>query len=408
MSFSEIILVNVSGEDKPGVTSSITAIFAAHNVNILDIGQAVIHNALSLGFLIELPPEAEASPILKELVFKAYELGITITFTPITHQHYAEWVSGQGKERFIVTILGRKLTAKQLARVTCVVHRHGLNIDYISRLSGRIPLEQANRHSRACVELSVRGKVADADAIKTELMGVSRDLEVDIAFQLDNVHRRNRRLVCFDMDSTLIQAEVIDQLAEAAGVGDEVKAITEQAMAGELDFSESFRRRIALLEGLEESKLQEIAEGLPLTDGAERLLTMLKQLGYRTAILSGGFTYFGRYLQRKLGIDFVHANELEIKDGKLTGRHVGAIVDGQKKAELLQFIAQQQGIELEQTIAIGDGANDLPMLKLAGLGIAFHAKPIVKANAEHAISTIGLDGVLYFLGFRDRDVQPSH
>lgn len=400
---SEIILVNISGEDRPGVTCAITTIFANHRVNILDIGQAVIHDTLSLGFLIELPAEEETSPILKELVFKAYELGIKINFTPITQKDYGQWVAGQGKERFIITMLGRKLTAQQLAEVTAVIHQHGLNIDFISRLSGRIPLEESAKPSRACVELSVRGKVDHAE-VKTRLMEIAHRLQIDIAFQEDNVHRRNRRLVCFDMDSTLIQAEVIDILAEAAGAGDEVKKITEAAMAGELDFSESFRRRVALLEGLEESKLQQIADQLPLTDGAERLVTMLKQLGYKTAILSGGFTYFGRYLQRKLGIDFVHANELEIRGGKLTGKHIGAIVDGQKKAELLQFIAQQEGISLEQTIAIGDGANDLPMLKLAGLGIAFHAKPVVQKNAEHAISTLGLDGVLYFLGFRDRDV----
>ncbi|MBW2730753.1 MAG: phosphoserine phosphatase SerB [Deltaproteobacteria bacterium] len=403
MAASEIILVNISGEDRPGVTSAITAIFANHHVNILDVGQAVIHDTLSLGFLIELPATEEASPILKELVFKAYELDIKINFTPTSHDDYHQWVSGQGKARFIITMLGHKLTAQQLAEVTCVIHEHGLNIDFISRLSGRIPLEESDKPSRACVELSVRGEV-NHEEIKTRLMDIAHRLRVDIAFQVDNLHRRNRRLVCFDMDSTLIQAEVIDILADAAGAGEEVRKITEAAMAGELDFSESFRRRVALLEGLEESRLQQIAESLPLTDGAERLVTMLKQLGYKTAILSGGFTFFGRYLQRKLGIDFVHANQLEIREGRLTGKHVGAIVDGQKKAELLQFIAQQEGIELEQTIAIGDGANDLPMLKLAGLGIAFHAKPVVQQNAEHALSTLGLDGVLYFLGFRDRDV----
>jgi len=406
MAASEIILVNISGGDRPGVTSAITAIFANYHVNILDVGQAVIHDTLSLGFLIELPATEEATPILKELVFKAYELDIKITFTPTSHDDYHQWVSGQGKARFIITMLGRKLTAQQLAEVTCVIHEHGLNIDFISRLSGRIPLEKSTTPSRACVELSVRGKV-NHEEIKTRLMDIAHRLRVDIAFQVDNLHRRNRRLVCFDMDSTLIQAEVIDLLADAAGAGEEVRKITEAAMAGELDFSESFRRRVALLKGLEESRLQQIAESLPLTDGAERLVTMLKQLGYKTAILSGGFTFFGRYLQRKLGIDFVHANQLEIQEGRLTGRHVGAIVDGQKKAELLQFIAQQEGIELEQTIAIGDGANDLPMLKLAGLGIAFHAKPVVQKNAEHALSTLGLDGVLYFLGFRDRDVADS-
>lgn len=407
MGKSEIVLVNLSGEDKPGVTSSISAIFAEYGVNILDIGQAVIHDALSLGFLIEIPPAAETSPILKDVVFRAYELGLKINFEPISQADYAHWVSLQGKQRFIVTILGRKLTAKHFAVVTEAIHRQGLNIDTIARLSGRVPLDDGNTPAptRACVELTVRGRPRETDAFKSELIGIARDLTIDIAVQVDDIYRRNRRLVCFDMDSTLIQTEVIDQLAEAAGVGAEVKRITEEAMGGKLDFGESLKRRLALLEGLEESKLREIAETLPLTEGAERLLSTLRTLGYKTAILSGGFTYFGRVLQRKLGIDYVQANELEIVDGKLTGRHIGAIVDGQKKAELLQFIAQQEGIELAQTIAIGDGANDLPMLKLAGLGIAFHAKPVVQENAEHAISTIGLDGVLYFMGLRDRELS---
>ena len=403
---SDIVLVNLSGADKPGVTSSITAIFAEYEVNILDIGQAVIHDALSLGFLIEIPPAAETSPILKDVVFRAHELGLKINFEPISRADYAHWVSLQGKQRFVVTLLGRKLTARHFAAVTEAVRTQGLNIDSITRLSGRIPLDNGdNAPTRACVELTVRGRPRETDAFKSELMGIARSLGVDIAVQADDIYRRNRRLVCFDMDSTLIQAEVIDLLAEAAGVGEQVKHITEEAMSGRLDFSESLKRRLALLEGLDESKMRDIAESLPLTEGAERLLTTLRTLGYKTAILSGGFTYFGKALQRKLGIDYVQANELEIVDGKLTGRHVGAIVDGQKKAELLQFIARQEGIELAQTIAIGDGANDLPMLKLAGLGIAFHAKPVVQANANHAISTIGLDGVLYFMGLRDRELS---
>jgi phosphoserine phosphatase len=209
------------------------------------------------------------------------------------------------------------------------------------------------------------------------------------------------------MDSTLIEHEVIDELAKAAGVGDQVAAITERAMNGELDFTESFRARVALLKGLDEAVLSGIAANLKLSEGAEQLIRTLKVLGYKTAILSGGFTYFGRFLQQRLGIDYVHANELEIVAGKVTGNVVGQVVDGRRKAELLQEIAKKEGVDLEQVIAVGDGANDLPMLGIAGLGIAFRAKPLVKQNAKQSISTLGLDGILYLLGVRDRDLEHS-
>ncbi|MFQ7114334.1 phosphoserine phosphatase SerB, partial [Hallella bergensis] len=216
------------------------------------------------------------------------------------------------------------------------------------------------------------------------------------------MYRRMRRLICFDMDSTLIQTECIDELAERAGVGEQVKAITERAMRGEIDFKESFRERVELLKGLDVGVMQEIAESLPITEGVPRLMKVLKRCGYKIAILSGGFTFFGEYLQRLFGIDYVYANELEIDDdGKLTGRYVGEIVDGKRKAELLKLIAQVERVNLAQTIAVGDGANDLPMISEAGLGIAFHAKPRVVANARQSINTLGLDGVLYFLGFKD-------
>jgi phosphoserine phosphatase len=401
----EIILLNISGEDKPGLTATLTDVLALYNVNILDIGQAVIHEDLGLGILFEVPETAESSPILKDLLFKAYEVGLNVKFTPIPELKYNEWVTNQGKERFIVTLLSRKLTAIQLAAVTKVISEQGLNIDVISRLSGRIPLNDRNNHSKSVVEFSVRGTPTDIEALKTRFIEISGSTGVDIAFQEDNIFRRNRRLVCFDMDSTLIQAEVIDELARKAGVYNEVSAITEAAMRGEMDFKESFVKRVALLKGLDESVMKEIAEWLPLTEGTERLFSTLKKFGYRTAILSGGFTYFGNYLKSKLGVDYVFANDLEIVDGKLTGRHLGEIVDGDKKAELLKLIAFKEDIYLDQVIAVGDGSNDLPMLRLAGLGIAFHAKPKVKASAKHSISEIGLDAILYLLGFRDREIN---
>ncbi len=399
---NNILLITLSGEDQPGVTAGVTAILAEHGVNVLDIGQAVIHATLSLGVLVEIPESCDADAVIRQLEERAAAQGLWARVNPVDPQNYGEWVEAQGRARYIITLLARKITADQIARVTTVVSRHGLNIDGINRLSGRIPLGDLPALSKACVEFSVRGPLADSGAFRRDLLEVAGALEVDLAFQQDNMFRRNRRLVAFDMDSTLIEAEVIDELAKRAGVGDEVAAITERAMRGELDFSESFRARVALLAGLEEGVLEEIAGQLKITEGAEHLISTLRSLGYKTAILSGGFTYFARYLQRRLGMDYVYANELDIADGRVTGRVTGTIVDGERKALLLRQLAETEGIDLEQVIAVGDGANDLPMLSTAGLGIAFRAKPLVKQSAEQSISTLGLDAILYLLGFSDR------
>ncbi len=401
----EIILLNISGEDKPGLTAKLTEVLAHYQVRILDMGQAVIHDALALGILFEVPHKSESSPILKDILFKAYELELNVKFTPITEDHYNEWVSHQGKERYIVTLLGRQLTADHIAQTTSIISNQGLNIDLITRLSGRTPLDGESSDAKAVIEFSVRGTPKDVDAMKSMFVELAGNTGIDVAFQDDNIFRRNRRLVCFDMDSTLIETEVIDELAKRAGVGEEVMAITEEAMQGKLDFKESFIKRVSLLKGLDESVMKDIAQNLPLSEGSERLIKTLKRYGYRTAILSGGFNYFGNYLKNKLGVDYVFANELEIVDGKLTGRHLGDIVDGNKKAELLRLLAFKEDIHLDQVIAVGDGSNDLPMLRIAGLGIAYHAKPKVKEEASHAISNLGLDGILYLLGFRDREMN---
>lgn len=401
----EILLINVSGADKPGVTSTISELLARYDVNVLDVGQAVIHDTLTLGMVVEVPSGSESSAVLKDVLFACHELGMAVRFEPITDSQYEEWVGGQGKDRHIVTMLARKITSKHIAAVTRIVANHGLNIDHINRLSGRISLTGSDTDQKACVELSVRGAPRNMTEMRGQFLAAAGELGMDIAFQKDNIYRRNRRLVCFDMDSTLIEAEVIDELAKAAGVGDEVAAITEQAMRGELDFTESFQRRVGLLKGLNESVLEGIAENLPITEGAHELIGTLKALGYKTAILSGGFNYFGRYLQEKLGIDYVYANELAVENGQVTGEVKGQVVDGQRKAELLKQLAAKENLNLQQVIAVGDGANDLPMLSLAGLGIAFRAKPLVKQSADHAISELGLDGILYLLGVRDRDSE---
>jgi phosphoserine phosphatase serB len=396
----ELILIRITGEDRPGLTSSVMGILARYDVRILDIGQADIHNTLSLGVLIRLTEE-HSGRVMKDLLFKASELGVVIRFYPVSVEEYEHWVSMQGKNRYILTLLGRKLSARQIGAVSTILAEQGMNIDSIRRLTGRIPLDEKKANIRACIEFSVRGTPKDRSVMQAKLLQLSGELEMDFSFQLDNMYRRMRRLICFDMDSTLIETEVIDELAMRAGVGDKVKAITERAMRGEIDFKESFTERVALLKGLDESVMREIAENLPITEGVDRLMYVLKRYGYKIAILSGGFTYFGEFLKNKYGLDYVYANELEIVDGKLTGRYVGEVVDGRRKAELLKLIAQVEKVDIAQTIAVGDGANDLPMLSEAGLGIAFHAKPRVVANAKQSINTIGLDGVLYFLGFKD-------
>lgn len=400
----ELLLINITGPDKPGLTSKITSILSGYHVPVLDIGQAVIHNHLSLGMLVEVPAESASSPVLKDLLFCAHTLGIQISFTPVEDTEYEDWVGEQGKPRHLLSLLSRRITAEQLERVSSLIASHHLNIDSINRLSGRIPLETGgNTHTKACVEFSIRGILENENLFREEMLAITDTLGIDIGFQEDSIFRRNRRLVVFDMDSTIITSEVIDELALEAGVGEEVAAITERAMRGELDFTASLQERVSKLKDLDEHVLETIARRLQLTEGAETLFHNLHNLGFKTAILSGGFTYFGHYLQKKLNIDYVYANTLEIEEGRLTGRVVGQIVDGKRKAELLELIAKKENIRLEQTIAVGDGANDLPMLGKAGLGIAFRAKPIVRERAKQAISTLGLDAILYLMGFRDRD-----
>jgi phosphoserine phosphatase len=399
---TRVLHIDITGPDRAGVTHALTTILGEANARILDIGQAVIHDALALGLLVELTDEMKSSSLLTDLLLKAHQLGVHIRFNAVSGEEYDAWVRAQTKARYLVSVLGPALNAAHLAAVSGAIVKAGLNIDRIDRLSGRTPLA-ATGTGRVCVELAASGALADEDQLRATLMALTREFDVDIAFQHDTVFRRSRRLVAFDMDSTLIQTEVIDELARLAGVGDQVAAITEAAMRGELDFQASFRRRVALLRGLPASTLAQVADRVPLMDGAGRLTATLRRLGYKMAILSGGFTFVGRELQQRLGIDYLHANELDIVDGVVTGEVRTEIVDGARKAYYLGEIARTEGLDMEQVIAVGDGANDLPMLRLAGLGIAFRAKPVVRQNARQAISTLGLDGILYLLGVRDRE-----
>jgi phosphoserine phosphatase len=401
----EIILINVTGKDKPGLTASLTGILAKYKVSILDIGQAVIHDYLSLGILVEIPTEHKSSSVLKDLLFEAHKLGIQIRFSPIEEDFYETWADQQGEERRIITLLGQRITAEQLCKVSAVIAENKLNIDIINRLSGRVSVKNTDANQSACVQFTVSGKTSDPGVLRGELLKIHADSGIDISFYIDDIYRYARRLVVFDMDSTLIQSEAIDALADAAGIGDQVAQITEAGMQGKIDFKESLTQRVALLKDLEENVLSHVAQNLVLTEGVERVVRKLKQLGYKIGIISGGFEYFGKYLQKKLGLDYVFTNRLAIANGKLTGRIEGEIIDGPKKAEILRTIARVENISLQQTIAVGDGANDLPMIRIAGLGVAFNAKSILRENVQRSISNVGLDGLLYLMGLSEREIQ---
>jgi len=402
---NKIVLINISGGDRPGLTSSLAEILAAYHARIFDIGQAVVHETLTLAILVEIPGNEEFTPLKRDLIVKAHDLELKIKLTPVNEESFDHWVKSQGKFRFVISVIGRTITSQQLASISAAISAHSFNIDRIERLSGRLSLTGRVANSNACVEMEISGEKDASAALRAILMDLTHKFEIDIAFQRESIYRRNRRLVAFDMDSTLIQAEVIDELAKLHGVGEQVSAITASAMRGEVDFKQSLTRRVGLLRGLPAHSLQDLLHSIPLADGAERLISTLKLLGYKTAILSGGFNFFGKHLQARLGIDYVFANDLEIENGALTGRLASEIVDGKKKAELLQSIARKENISLDQVVAVGDGANDLPMLNMAGMGIAFHAKPSVRESANHAVSHLGLDSLLYLLGVRDRDLD---
>lgn len=386
----KIILVTVSGPDCPGITARLMKIISEYNVDVLDMGQAVTHGLLSLSFVLGLNSDEKDSNgnVLKDLLFEANLMGLTLGYKVVEQNIKTPEMEG---EKFIVTCVSpTKVTASFVADLALILANFKINIERIDKVSPR-------EFSSMEISTSIP-KDLDTKNLKDHLMKASTKHKVDVAFLKDNVFRRNKRLIVFDMDSTLIQTEVIDELADLCNVGKEVRAITHRAMNGEIDFDESLRLRVSKLKGLEVSRMQEILEKLPLTQGVEEFIKTIKLLGYKVALISGGFTYFADALKIKLGLDYSFANELEIKDGKLTGQVQGTIVNANQKAILVKLIAQQENISLEQVVAIGDGANDLPMLATAGLGIAFHAKDVVRKEAQQHLSHGPMTSILYFLG----------
>ncbi len=392
-------LVTVSGVDVPGITAELTGILARHEVEIIDLSQAVVQRLLSLSFLYAADfSRGDANLVVQDLIAKATDLDLKLDFKQVDLGSAGGGMASP-VHHYAVTLIAEKVSAKALHAVTLELAQWQLNIDVIKKLS---------ENQFGCVELLVSSSVGvDELALRKSLLLIAKDQQVDIALQAEGLYRRAKRLVVLDMDSTLIQGEVIDELAREKGVFAEVAAITHQAMHGEMDYDESLRLRCALLQGLQSSDLLRVYDKIEVTPGAEDLIRALKRLGYKVAVISGGFTFVADRLKERLGIDFAYANTLEMHDQIVTGRVLSPIVNAQRKADLLEAIAQQEKIVLDQVIAIGDGENDLLMLEKAGLGIAFNAKPLVRERADLAYSQKNLRSILYLLGLSGRDVAQA-
>ena len=399
------MLVSISGQDKPGLMSALMGICVEYDAQILDMGQAVIHDELALGLLLS---SANLDAMSEAIEARCEQTGSALRMQRVNADDYGTWSQTIFQSPLILTLLTNASAAQPLQAVSALTHTYRMNIDTVRRLTKPKALAgTADTDDRFGLEMRLSGELASSVEFQAELLKLADHSGFDVSLQRDSVFRRNRRLVAFDMDSTLIAEEVMDELAKRHGVGAEVVAIADAAMAGQLDFKESFRRRAALLKGMPLEVLHDVAESVALNTGAHRLIKALKHFGYTIAVFSGGFQYVGEHLQQRLGIDYVYANELEVVDGVMTGEVLGDIVDAQGKADLLQKIAAKEGISLAQTIAVGDGANDLPMLQQAGLGVAYHAKTIVRESAKHSISNFGLDAILYLIGFSDLDVEQA-
>jgi len=388
------VLITVTGPDRTGVTATLTGILSQQGASLHDIEQVVVQGQLTLCLLVDVP---ETRDVLKELLFAAKQLGMDLDFKPVATSDARPAPTLNEARRYVITAIGPTLGAPHLHAIASTLAAEGANIEKIGRLS---------ENTLASVEIhALLPPGGDSDALKRTLLAVATSAGFDVSLQRESLYRRSKRLVVLDMDSTLIRIEVIDELARAAGVGAEVARITERAMQGEMDYDQSLRQRVALLAGLNVAVLDNLAQNLPLTDGAETLVRVLKRLGYKIAVISGGFSRAAEALKRRLGVDYAYSNNLEVQGGKLTGKVVGPIVNAQRKAELLETIAQAEGVLLDQVIAVGDGANDALMLERAGLGIAFHAKPKLREAADTSITAAGLDAILYLLGFSARELQ---
>jgi len=388
------VLITVTGPDRTGVTATLTGILSQQGASLHDIEQVVVQGQLTLCLLVDVP---ETRDVLKELLFAAKQLGMDLDFKPVATSEARPVPTLNEARRYVITAIGPTLGAAHLHAIASTLAAEGANIEKIGRLS---------ENTLASVEIhALLPPGGDSDALKRTLLAVATSAGFDVSLQRESLYRRSKRLVVLDMDSTLIRIEVIDELARAAGVGAEVARITERAMQGEMDYDQSLRQRVALLSGLNVAVLDNLAQNLPLTDGAETLVRVLKRLGYKIAVISGGFSRAAEALKRRLGVDYAYSNNLEVQGGKLTGKVVGPIVNAQRKAELLETIAQAEGVLLDQVIAVGDGANDALMLERAGLGIAFHAKPKLREAADTSITAAGLDAILYLLGFSARELQ---
>jgi phosphoserine phosphatase len=388
---SDRVLITVTGPDRTGVTATLTGILSQQGATLHDIEQVVVQGQLTLCLLVGVP---ETRDVLKELLFIAKQLGMELDFKPVPASEPTTRADGR---RYVITAIGPTLGASHLHALASALAAEGANIEKIGRLS---------EDTLASVEIhALLPPNRDSEALKRTLLAVATAAGFDVSLQRESLFRRSKRLIVLDMDSTLIRIEVIDELARAAGVGDQVSRITERAMQGEMDYDESLRQRVGLLTGLDVAVLDRIAADLPLTEGAETMVRVLKRLGYKIAVISGGFSRAAEALKRRLELDYAYSNNLEVQGGKLTGRVVGPIVNAQRKAELLETIAQAEGVLLDQVIAVGDGANDALMLERAGLGIAFHAKAKLRERADTSISGAGLDAILYLLGISARELQ---